>query len=253
MILKNLFWNIALSGRTFENDETGLNNLFIRYFLMNMAVATGFIVLLFFTIESVLIKSYIDAVLNVSMTFLCLITFVLARRNIIAGIPMFISVGGYPVFCAGLVLNGAAQGMGFVWMYMYPLMATILMGLKTGIILSFLMIIPVSVITLVPGLSGYTYETAAALRLVIAYFMVLGMTIVFEIARDAKEKANLELTRSLKVQRDEIAVLKEKADAASEAKSSFLANMSHEIRTPMNAVIGMTELLLRQDLGREAK
>ena len=37
---------------------------------------------------------------------------------------------------------------------------------------------------------------------------------------------------------------KEKAEAATRAKSAFLANMSHEIRTPMNGVIGMTSLLL---------
>ncbi len=38
---------------------------------------------------------------------------------------------------------------------------------------------------------------------------------------------------------------RDRADAASQAKSLFLANMSHEIRTPMNAIIGLTHLLRR--------
>ena len=46
----------------------------------------------------------------------------------------------------------------------------------------------------------------------------------------------------------EIFMAKEKAVAATQAKSDFLANMSHEIRTPMNAVMGLAHLALKSDL-----
>ncbi len=37
------------------------------------------------------------------------------------------------------------------------------------------------------------------------------------------------------------------AEKASNAKSRFLANMSHEIRTPINTIMGMDEMILRED------
>ncbi len=50
---------------------------------------------------------------------------------------------------------------------------------------------------------------------------------------------------------EEINHAKSAAEEANRAKSLFLAKMSHEIRTPMNAIMGMTELTLRSNLGKE--
>ncbi len=60
----------------------------------------------------------------------------------------------------------------------------------------------------------------------------------------------IELTRKLETanedterQREEAVEARDRALAASRAKSTFLANMSHELRTPLNAVIGYAELV----------
>ena len=47
---------------------------------------------------------------------------------------------------------------------------------------------------------------------------------------------------------EELEDAREKAETASKVKSEFLSNVSHEIRTPMNAVVGMTEIMMRDDL-----
>lgn len=59
----------------------------------------------------------------------------------------------------------------------------------------------------------------------------------------------------IKTARDILGMEQEKqiAVGASEAKAKFLANMSHEIRTPINTIIGMNEMILRENRDKEVE
>ncbi len=48
-------------------------------------------------------------------------------------------------------------------------------------------------------------------------------------------------------QLDEIRQARDDAERANTAKTRFLANISHEIRTPINTILGMDEMIMRED------
>nr|MCR4589086.1 response regulator [Lachnospiraceae bacterium] len=81
------------------------------------------------------------------------------------------------------------------------------------------------------------FELAVTKLLVLVLFAVLAGIFVWRVMTGTV----------IRRQYDQIRKAKEEAERANSAKSRFLANMSHEIRTPINTIMGMDEMLLRED------
>lgn len=78
-----------------------------------------------------------------------------------------------------------------------------------------------------------------------------GELATFGVVRDITERKNTERElrshqRELEQLTRELAGARDRALAASRAKSAFLANMSHELRTPLNAIIGFCRIVIRK-------
>ena len=149
-------------------------------------------------------------------------------------------MAGAYVMMMYFVVGGGVDGFSIVWLLIVPPAAMYCLSLYYGLFFS--MVLGVSMVvymwTPLHGL-GYTYTETYQMRFPLVYFLV---TILCGVTQyrvyEYRQKQD---------------VLIKNLESASQEKNNFLANMSHEIRTPMNAIVGMCEMILREDISDDVR
>ena len=125
--------------------------------------------------------------------------FLLARSSVSLEVPSIFSMVSYGLFCFLLIWNGDAQGAGFLFIYIYPLITIFLLGMKMGICLSCVQAVLTGIQVFLPAASKFDYPFDVSIRLVTVYTLILSITVVFEKTRLTKDQLNVKLTEELKV------------------------------------------------------
>ncbi len=137
--------------------------------------------------------------------------------------------------------SGAIMSM-FVLLYVSGLLILPLRAYLIFITSLIVLVILFAVIELNDPEAAIPYPDKPSLikDLAIAYLIMLS---IIGLALFIFKRAFIRDRRTLNDTIEELALEKEKAEAADRAKTQFLAMISHEMRTPLNGIVGITELL----------
>ncbi|MFK7865640.1 MAG: response regulator [Pseudohongiellaceae bacterium] len=182
----------------------------------------------------------------------------LGNQKIAANMPVF----GLWAMLVLIMRTSGILGQTWIWLLAIPAIATLLAGLRSGIIWSAIVASTVWIYTwlhLSDRLNldaevqiidrGYIVGLATEGTLVL--FLLCASVLIFRHLQNSAENKLKDTVASLKNEIESRILAEEKAQSSERAKSTFLAAMSHELRTPMNGVIGALRLLQESDSEKE--
>jgi len=100
--------------------------------------------------------------------------------------------------------------------------------MTTGLILSAILLIIVSVETLIPGFSNYVYPLDISLRMITVYILSTGIVTVFEISRKNKDNFNKKLMEKINYTNENLQnIVEERTQKIVKLQSAILKTMSN--------------------------
>jgi len=232
-MFRDLIVNIFTSGKslTYKKEkiqEYAVSDYLIKYVLINFINVFGFIALIIFVYINLSKSAYFNATTCLFFALLSFINFIISRTKVNQIVPAVISLITFGLFCIMIIWNGDAQGAGFLFIFIYPMLTIILTGMVTGIIFSAVLLIIVSVEFLVPGASHFVYPFDISLGMIAVYILCTGTTLVYETSRKNKDRVNKKLLEKINGMNENLQnIVEEKTQKIIRLQSSILKTMSN--------------------------
>ena len=138
------------------------------------------------------------------------------------------------------VVTGGVEGFSITWLLLVPPMVQFCWNSHYGLAYSVFIGASMCIYLWTPlSKLGYAYTGTLQMRFPMVYFAVTILTGTMQYQMRNYRREQDKLVQNL--------------EYVSRTKNDFLANMSHEIRTPMNAIVGMCELILRDDINENVR
>jgi len=236
MSFRDIVINIFTSGKSLTYEkykeekvlEQGVSDYLLKYILLNFIHVFGSVILIFFVLYNISRKAYFDAIACALLALVIIVDFFIARTKVSQVVPSFISSLFYGFFCVLVIWNGDAQGAGFLFIFIYPMLTIILMGMVRGVVFSAVLLIIVGVEFLVPGASNYKYPLDVSLRMIVVYILATGTTLVFETSRQNKDRFNKKLMARINETNENLQnIVEERTQKIVKLQNSILKTMSN--------------------------
>jgi response regulator RpfG family c-di-GMP phosphodiesterase len=156
------------------------------------------------------------------------VDFFIARTKVSQTVPSVISSIFYGLFCILVIWNGGAQGAGFLFIFIYPMLTIILTGMVTGVIFSAVLLLIVCFEFFIPGAAHFEYPLDVSLRMIVVYILNTGTTLVFETSRKTKDKMNKKLLEKINGINENLQnIVEERTQKIVKLQNSILKTMSN--------------------------